>query len=381
MPIRYPLKPLEREALWEAHNRLCYYCRQSLGLRSMETDHLVPQDRANNAELWSETLKELGLPKDFDIDCLDNLVPACRLCNADKLNRAFLPARIAIDLNVIAKRRIEVENRLDNLTRKDRRARAQAAMAVAIAEDAMSLTDLRAFERSYLNDKGVFQTRLGWLFEHKSLVDVDRADIEVLLDRPIKEDALDSDGLTLVDPNGGVRKVSTLRAYREAMAQGFFAVTGYAMAMEAQYFERPLVLLNVIAAAQYPELSHMESPRLGLCDLDRLPATLLFVTEEMTSDPAFEGQRAALEGKTIHDLISSGEATVRSVSSQHLQIEHAHGLTYLLELMRADTNADGLEELVLHRGGGPVGGTYSSARVMALSIREAGGVFEEVPLL
>lgn len=114
MTIRYPLKPLEREALWEAHNRLCYYCRHSLVLRSMEVDHLISQDLAENSGLWAKTLEEFGLPKDFDVDGLNNLVPACRLCNADKSNRVFSPGRIVIDLNVIAKRRIEVEDRFDN---------------------------------------------------------------------------------------------------------------------------------------------------------------------------------------------------------------------------------------------------------------------------
>nr|WP_277987056.1 HNH endonuclease signature motif containing protein [Pseudolysobacter antarcticus] len=380
MPILYPLKPLARLALWEAYNRLCYYCKESLGFRSMEIDHVIPVDRAATTEVWNDTCRQLGLPRDFEIDGLDNLVPACRTCNRDKLNNTFLPGRLTIDLSAIKLRRIEVEKRFDTLSRKDHGQRALAAMAVAISEGTMSLTDLRAFERSYLNDRGVFLTRLGGLFAHESLVDVDRADIEALLDRPIGDDVMDLNGLTLIGPDGEERKVTTLRAYRDAKALGFFAATSYTMSMQTLYFERPLVLLSVIAAAQYPEKSHMESPRLGMCDLARLPATLLFVTEEI-SDSVFQGQRAALEGKTIHDLISNGEATVRSVSSQHLQIEHARNFTFLLELMRADTNADGYEELVLHRGGGPVDGTYRTAHIMALSIREPAGTFVEVSLL
>lgn len=378
MAIRYPLKSLEREALWEAYNRLCYYCRQSLTLRGMEVDHLVPQDRADDGDLWRETCRELGLADDFDVQGLENLVPACRICNGDKSDRAFNPGRLSIDLNAIRQRRLEVEHRFKSLSRRDRSARAKAAMAVAVAEGAMQMDDLRDFARSQMNDAGIFRARFGWLFEHHSLIEVDRADIEGLLDKPIEAAELDDEGLLLSGPDGAETRVKTLRSYRDAVRSGFFAANSYGMAMESRYFTRPLELLAVIAAAKYPETSYMSSPFVGLCDLDRLPATLLFVTEEMTSDPAFAGQRGALEGKTIQDLVADGDARVRSISSQHIQIEHNGGLTFLMELMRADINDDGLEELVIHRGVGPIHGTHRSASVTAVTIREAEGSFISV---
>jgi hypothetical protein len=288
---------------------------------------------------------------------------------------------LAIDLGYVAKRRVEVEKRIGILSRADQRERARAAVLVAISEGSLEWSQLREFERSHANDQGIFQARIDGFPLNDRLVEVSRSDIEQRLDQPVDAGPLDGEGLELMRFSGQTRVVRTLREYREAIAEGYFAGTTFTMNMEALYFRRPLVLLELVAVANYPEVSHMASPWLSLCDIDRLPATLLFVTEEMTSDEAFAGQRDALKGLTIQDLVDRGEAQIQSVSSQHLRVDYAGGTTFLVELMRADTNNDGVEELVLHRGGGPQRGTYRSAMVMALAVRAAGENFVEVPMM
>ncbi|WP_176809092.1 HNH endonuclease domain-containing protein [Dyella sp. 333MFSha] len=379
--MRYPLSPLGRQALWEAYNRLCYYCRRSIGFRELEVDHLVPERLGASAEVWASTRAELGLPDTFDIQGLINLVPACRQCNGDKSGRPFFPGRVAIDLGRISGRRVEVEERIALLRRSDQRERARAAVLVAIAEGAMDWPHLRELERAHANDQGIFEALLdGFPFTDRAVA-VAKSDLDQRLDRPVEAEPLDGKGLPLMRMSGETCVVHTLREYRQANADEYFAGTTFTMAMEALYFRRPLTLLELVAVARYPDVSHMASPRLGLSDLNRLPAILLFVTEEMTSDDVFAGQRAALEGLTIQDLLDRGEAQIMAVSSMHLRLNFAGGITFLMELMRADTNDDGIEELVVYRVGGPEQGTYRSTSIIALAIREAGDDFAEVPLM
>jgi hypothetical protein len=53
----------------------------------------------------------------------------------------------------------------------------------------------------------------------------------------------------------------------------------------------------------------------GLSDIALLPAGLLFLTEDMSSDQVFIGHRRKLEGKSIQNLVSAGEARIASVAS------------------------------------------------------------------
>jgi hypothetical protein len=345
----------------------------------MEVDHLVPESLGDDAT-WPATCDTLALSDDFDLNGLGNLVPACSRCNGDKSNRPFRAARLAIDLGAVEQRLPEVEERVGILTRANKRERARTAVLVAISEGAMDWGQLREFERADAVDRGAFHALMDGFASDVQPVEVSRDDIEDHLDRPVIAEPLRENGLELSHQSGETRVVRTLREYRQAIADHYFASSSFAMAMEALYFCRPLTLLNLVSVARYPELSYMTSPHLGLCDLDRLPATLLFVIEEMTYDEAFADQQAALAGFSIQDLVGRGEARVQAVSSMYLRVDYAGSTTFLMELMRADTNEDGIEELVVHRATGPNDGTYRAARILALAITAAGENFGEVPL-
>ncbi len=68
-----------RSAIWNAHNKKCFYCRESLHYRSMELDHVIPKS------LGKETaIKKYTLFPDFELDSYYNLVPTCNTCNNRK---------------------------------------------------------------------------------------------------------------------------------------------------------------------------------------------------------------------------------------------------------------------------------------------------------
>ncbi len=122
----------------------------------------------------------------------------------------------------------------------------------------------------------------------------------------------------------------------------------------------------------------MDDPRVGLADISLLPATLLFCTEDMTSDPNVGQKRASLEQKSIRDLISAGEAKITDVASDVLGVESDDCRTFMFEIMRADVNGDGVQDMVLHWGAKPIDGTLRMGYVTALTRRSHDEMFSEI---
>lgn len=73
-----------REALWEAHRQKCFHGGGELLLRDMEVDHLVPEALKDDQEALATLCNRVGLPSDFDITAVENLVPSCPRCNGRK---------------------------------------------------------------------------------------------------------------------------------------------------------------------------------------------------------------------------------------------------------------------------------------------------------
>jgi hypothetical protein len=188
------------------------------------------------------------------------------------------------------------------------------------------------------------------------------------------------EGLRLVSSGDEEVYVFTLGEYQDAIEKGFFAFSTYEMTMAYKCFQQPLTLLGILKTAKIAEQSFIDDPRCGLADISLLPATLLFVTEDMTSDESFSGQRKALEGKSIQDVVSSGEAKVVQVGSDLLAVENDCGRTFMFEMMRADINADGIQDMLIHWGAGPTNGTYRTACVLALTRRSQEEMLSIAPI-
>lgn len=69
-----------RAEVFEIHGKKCYYCGKYATGRAMHVDHVVPRARC-----------------EVDADNIDNLVPACRICNMRKGARpldVYIEARL-----------------------------------------------------------------------------------------------------------------------------------------------------------------------------------------------------------------------------------------------------------------------------------------------
>jgi len=72
---------IRRRAIWAAHHHICAYCQtHTVENDRQEIDHIIPV-QGLKAEERQLLYRELGLPEDYDLDSLDNLLPADRKCN------------------------------------------------------------------------------------------------------------------------------------------------------------------------------------------------------------------------------------------------------------------------------------------------------------
>ncbi|MDF1996404.1 HNH endonuclease [Peribacillus frigoritolerans] len=73
-----------RYALWQAYKKRCAICGNSIGYTQLQIDHIIAESLEKIPNKLYEVLKKYELPKDFKINSLYNLRPACGYCNREK---------------------------------------------------------------------------------------------------------------------------------------------------------------------------------------------------------------------------------------------------------------------------------------------------------
>jgi HNH endonuclease len=376
----------------------------------MEIDHIIPQSHIKNPTKLADVLKQHGLPSEFDITSLDNLVPACRSCNALKLAKPIALGMAAILIADAQSKRAAIQKETENLKKKTRIEKGRAIVSAAYEEGNLSDKDILEIldKKSYVNKKFPLSNFIQ-LLDEDPIGEISMAHYEAYLDMKIPTL---KEGLRLVNEGGeygkflndfeerlsrfdtktdegilawselmqkwseehdkvpvGEIQVYTLRQYADAITRGCFPLANSEMKMSAWHFERPLDILHYLSTAKIASESYFEKPRVGLADIEFMPATLL----NYTNDFGDAEWRASLEGKTIKEITTEGMMNVTSSSSHYLSLEEPlqDGLegdfAYFSEILRADIDGDGLEDILIYAGGGPLTGTHRTSSVVYLS--------------
>ncbi|KRG10718.1 hypothetical protein ACA30_21395 [Virgibacillus soli] len=99
-----------RYAIWQAYNKKCAICGEPINYTQLQIDHIIAESlEKNHYELYG-VLKKYELPKDFQINSLYNLRPACGYCNREK-SYYEAPEEITAKLLRKAKNKINDVNR------------------------------------------------------------------------------------------------------------------------------------------------------------------------------------------------------------------------------------------------------------------------------
>ena len=221
----------------------------------------------------------------------------------------------------------------------------------------------------------IFELIEGMKFANGAKVhSIAKSDIEALRDLPIligeEEDQID--GVTLINDKDDKIHVRTCREYEAAREQGYFGGPGTPSITKSILFGRQCDLLKALQTATIPHKSFISSPRVGAANLELLPYSLFpFGFGE-------EPESRELD-VTYQSKVKEGVLIVENVSENLLRIEVPKDMGQeLVEMVRADFNGDGTEDILFFEWNYATHGTFGTGGICILTRISMDGKFEEV---
>jgi hypothetical protein len=311
-------------------------------------------------------LKEYEL-NNFDIDGLLNLVPSHRRCNLQKKGQ-IIPKSRALHFLSIAEGRYDKDCKIElELKEQASKDKFTVLLQIALDEGRISREQLSSLITSYNESQNIFEVLAAFPFVNSELKwFLSLTDIDSLYDRPILPRLNGLDKLKMGrKTSAGEEKIEvrSCREWAEAVRDGYYALTTYDI-KEETFFKRVYALVIVLAKAKKPKHSFITDQKVSIANFDILPVTIL---PALCSDDVEELQRFDSEGFKISDLITQGRVKVVSSSPLSLTIHYNYMGLYLNEILRADLNNDGVEDLLVGRYSWALEGIFGAGGTIALT--------------
>jgi len=163
--------------------------------------------------------------------------------------------------------------------------------------------------------------------------------------------------------------VRTCREFRAAITAKYRPADNSQLKMSF-LLVRASAIFEAASRAQLAAISYVKSPHLGLADLRLLPAHLVpRVGLQERQDVPNTGM------DSLAALYGAGKISIPSFSSNHLDVVAGSLGVGLKELLRADLDGDGIEEILVHRIIYAVKGTFRNYQIGLLRRAEPGARF------
>jgi hypothetical protein len=356
-----------RAAIWQAHERRCIYCTELVAFADLDIDHIIPDHLKEKPEQLAKLLNEYGLSNDFDVNGLFNLVPSHRHCNFQKKGQV-LPKSRALHFLSIAEGRYDKTYKIElELKEQAQRDKFIVLLQVALEEGRISREELNSLIARYTKSENIFEVLTAFPFVDSELKGfLSSTDIDSLYDRPILPRLYGLDKLTMIRETSTDEEkigVRTCREWAEAVRDGYYALTTYDI-KEETFFKRVYALVVALAQAKVPKYKFISDQRVSIANFDLLPVTLLPV---LSRDDVEELQRFKSNGIGIPDLTAQGRVKIVSSSPLSLTLHYDGMGLHLNEILRADFNDDGFEEILLGSYGWTLEGTFGVGGILALT--------------
>ncbi len=317
--------------------------------------HFELDTAAADSIRFKQVLQDYGLPLNFDINGLANLVPVCAGCNLKKKN--YLSAPTTLNYQIENARRLAdkvmvLEAKFNN---EDETGLSFSQIKSLSEKGLLSPTELKTLFKTL---EGVTEYQLfhKLMFANGNIFEkITKNDIPFLLSLTVIHGS-EEEGLELENDFGNKRRVYSCGDWIKAHEEGFFPCTTYAIKM-GSWFLTVESIVNALGKAQQSTKSFITHENVGICSLDLIPAKLLPYFEEESD----KYRHYAIEsGKSFQDVINDGEANIRWIKPFSICIEYnGFGLMFR-EIFRADLNNDGIEDILLEGYTFVVDGTFSS---------------------
>lgn len=355
---------IDRRSIWEAHGKRCAYCGDPLQFRALFIDHIIPQFLNDAPDGPDALLKLCGLPENFDLHSDFNLVPSCHRCNTQKGAKLFEVQRLIFVLEMAKSKHAKVDELRAKYANEDHADAARIAFTLAFAKGGISFEEAEEWLSELEREHGRYNLEQGIKLADGTLLKaVHKDDVERLLDTPIEINAGWEAGLELVQDDKSKLFVRTCREYEKALEDGFYPYTTYAIKM-ASDFEIPLAIFKAIQRSIIPENSFIRQPRVGVTDLDLMPAAL---APGLSWGPGGEDAETFNKEESLQSLIDEGRLRIRRAGKGTIVLEDEGSGCLYSELMRADITGDGNEDILVFVYDYATQGTFGAGSTGILS--------------
>ena len=215
---------------------------------------------------------------------------------------------------------------------------------------------------------------------------ITKANIEKLRNRPILamreidigkgtlDQQLFEEGITLRKGRKGEKKIQvrTCKEYDDALLAGY-APDGTWEIGVASYFKYSCGTLNLLQKATRHKRSFLPTRNQELFDLKLLPLKLFPIVTDYEQRYGRD-----IEGETYHDQAEKGELQVIEQTPHRFGCKDDGLKQYLTEVVRADFNGDGTEDILFREAFYAIGGTHRVYNLLILTRKSNEAKYEKV---
>ncbi len=203
---------------------------------------------------------------------------------------------------------------------------------------------------------------------------VTKTDIDALRDLPVWMGEIGLlDGLRLTHKQKEKLHVRTCREYDSAMESGYYADTGFEVKMSV-WFKFQCGLLNALETAEIPRESFISDLKVGVINLE----LLRFAIFPYNLADILDWEEARDMKTTYQDMVDAEELRVKSADKHILRVEDEGMAQTMEEVVRADFNNDGIEDILVFEYHRAIGGTLGFGGIIMLTRKSTDGKLEEV---
>jgi hypothetical protein len=362
------LSVVERIAIWTAHSKRCAYCEEPLNYADLEIDHIIPRSLRKMPQELQDLLAQLSLQANFDLDSHENLLPTHGDCNFRKKDRVFSQANVRFFLEIAQGKLSTIRGLIRQIEIESSREKLLALVEAALQSGNTDLGELAeiAVKTSKFPLNATIEFESG-IWEVKA--DPDK--INKLYDEPVVLDGKGrQEGIRFTNGKGSELSIRTCREYKSAITAGYYPSDN----MELKFsftLETASAMLEAASRARLAPISYIRSPRLGVTNLDLLPGLLAPTRRQDRSEIV-----SVSEADSIQTLIEKGSISVQILSNSRVTIECEEQGVTMTELMRADFDYDGVEEILVQMHYFINGATFRSLDIVLLRRRNPDSMFE-----
>ena len=199
-----------------------------------------------------------------------------------------------------------------------------------------------------------------------------KSDIDGLRDLPVSfGENRGIESVRLMKKKGDEIHVRTCREYDAGLKRGYSPANNMERKL-ASFFKYPCALLKALEMASVAKESFITDPDVGVVNVELLPFSLFPHIGESKSRRAFARDLQT----TYQQKIETGELVVIEKAKHVLKIQDEGLVQSLREVVRADFNNDGIEDVLVDGAHWVTQGTYSSYGIIVLTRKSMTGKFE-----